>query len=85
MARVIKRSLLISLPISIAVTAYARMELMKYKLSVKGSVLYTDTDSIFTTTPLDDYFIGNNLGQMKLEYIADKAIFIAFLLKQKSC
>jgi len=36
-----------------------------------------DTDSIFTTTQLSSQFIGNKLGQMKLEYVANKAIFIA--------
>jgi DNA polymerase elongation subunit (family B) len=78
--KVLKRALFISLPIAMAVTAYARVELMKYKTAVEGSVLYTDTDSIFTTTPLPDKYIGNNLGQMKLEHVANKAVFIAFLL-----
>jgi len=36
-----------------------------------------DTDSIFTTTQLPEHNLGSALGQMKLEYVANKAIFIA--------
>ena len=48
-----------------AITAYSRIHMIPYKL-LPGTV-YTDTDSIFTTTDLDPSLIGPNLGQMKDE------------------
>ena len=43
------------------------------------SVVYTDTDSIFTTKPLPSHLIGNGLGEMKDELsglIIEEGIFI---------
>jgi DNA polymerase type B, organellar and viral len=51
--------------IAAAVTAYARIHMIYYKL-LPGTV-YTDTDSIFTTDILPDNLIGTSLGQMKDE------------------
>jgi hypothetical protein len=51
--------------IAAAVTAYARIHMIYYKL-LPGTV-YTDTDSIFTTDTLSENFIGSELGQMKDE------------------
>jgi hypothetical protein len=48
-----------------AVTAYARIHMIYYKL-LPGTV-YTDTDSIFTTDVLPELLIGANLGEMKDE------------------
>lgn len=43
----------ISLPISMAVTAYGRMKLYEFKQIVgPESLLYSDTDSVFTTKQL---------------------------------
>lgn len=51
--------------IASAITSYARIEMMQYKLNY--DVLYSDTDSIFTTEKLPDNLIGNELGMMKDE------------------
>lgn len=51
--------------IASAVTAYARIHMIPYKLD--ESTVYTDTDSIFTTKPLNSSFLGKGLGQMKDE------------------
>jgi hypothetical protein len=51
--------------IAAAVTAYARIHMIYYKL-LPGTV-YTDTDSIFTTDVLPELLIGSELGQMKDE------------------
>ena len=51
--------------IAAAVTAYARIQMIPYKLD--PNTLYTDTDSIFTLTPIDPILIGDGLGQMKDE------------------
>jgi len=48
-----------------AVSAYARIHMIYYKL-LPGTV-YTDTDSIFTTDILPDLLIGDELGEMKDE------------------
>jgi hypothetical protein len=51
--------------IASAITSYARIEMMQYKLNY--DVLYSDTDSIFTTDKLPDNLIGGELGMMKDE------------------
>jgi hypothetical protein len=54
-----------NIAIASAVTAYARIHMIGFKLD--GSCIYSDTYSIFTTKPLDDKFIGSSLGLMKNE------------------
>lgn len=51
--------------IAAAVTSYARIHMLPY-INSEG-VVYTDTDSIFTTKKLDDNLIGKELGLMKDE------------------
>jgi hypothetical protein len=51
--------------ISSAVTAYARIHLITFKIA--GSCVYTDTDSVFISEKLDDKFIGSELGFLKVE------------------
>jgi hypothetical protein len=63
--------------IAAAVTAYARIEMIYYK--VNFDVYYTDTDSIFTPDILPKNKIGKGLGLMKNELdgcVIDKAIFL---------
>ena len=68
----------ISLPIAMAVTSYARMRIYEFKAYAgKENLLYSDTDSIFTTVPLPLHMVNSELGAMKLEYIACNAIFLA--------
>lgn len=50
-----------------AITAIARIEMMKYKTIPGLKVLYTDTDSIFTNMELPSNMVGDDLGQMKDE------------------
>lgn len=51
--------------IASAVTSYARMHMITFKTNY--NVIYTDTDSIFTTDKLPDELIGSELGLMKDE------------------
>lgn len=51
--------------ISSAVTAYARIHMISFKID--GFCVYSDTDSVFTTKKLDAKFIGSELGLMKDE------------------
>jgi len=76
----------VSIVISSFVTAYARIHMHKVKLSILkagGAIFYSDTDSIVTDLTLDflkellpDY-IGNKLGQLKLEHLLNEAYFIS--------
>jgi len=71
------RTLNVSIPIFAAVTAYARMHMVQFKIMVGYSVFYSDTDSIDLDRPLDPKFIGPELGKMKLEHIFNKAVYLA--------
>ena len=51
--------------IAAAVTSYARVHMIKYKL--KDGIYYTDTDSIFTNYELNPEEIGSDIGLMKDE------------------
>jgi len=59
------RIVLSNVAVAAAVTSYARIHMIYYKL-LPGTV-YTDTDSIFTTDELPEFLIGPGLGQMKDE------------------
>ncbi len=61
-----------------AVTAYARIVMIPYKLDI--NTLYTDTDSIFTIKPIDPNLLGVELGEMKDELkgqMINEAYFLA--------
>ena len=51
--------------IASAITSYARISMIPFKLD--DGVCYTDTDSIFTTTPIDNSLIGPELVKIKDE------------------
>lgn len=72
-----KGSMNISIPIAAAVTAYARLYMFKFKNFKNTCIFYTDTDSITINKKLDDSLVGDELGQMKLEYFASKAVYLA--------
>jgi hypothetical protein len=68
----------VSIVISAAITAYARIYMNRIKLDILskgGSIYYTDTDSIVTNIPIDN--VGNNIGEFKLEYEIAKGYFIS--------
>lgn len=49
----------------------------QFKNSDDYKLYYTDTDSIYIDKPLDNKWVGKNLGQLKLENIFKKATFLA--------
>ena len=68
----------VSVSIAAAITAYSRIHMSQFKNNPKINLYYTDTDSIYTDSNLDESLISdNNLGSLKLENIVDKAIFLA--------
>ena len=71
-----KKNLNISVVISSAVTACARIHMSKFKTMKGVTIYYSDTDSIDIDKPLDPIYIGSGLGKMKLEHIFDDAIFL---------
>jgi len=72
-----KRSINISIPISLAVTANARVHMSQFKTMDDVIVYYSDTDSIDINKPLDSKFVGKELGKMKLEHIFNKVVYLA--------
>jgi DNA polymerase type B, organellar and viral len=67
----------VSIAIAAAVTAYARIHMSQFKNNPKINLYYTDTDSIYTDSDIDESLISDKiLGKLKLENICDKAIFL---------
>jgi hypothetical protein len=73
----------INVGIAAAITALARIYMSKFKNNPLIKLFYTDTDSIFTdkspqqmNTIFND-IIGNKLGQLKLECVINRAVFLA--------
>jgi hypothetical protein len=66
----------ISIAISSIVTASARIHMSKFKTNKKLTIYYIDTDSIDIDQELDPNFVGEELGQMKLEHVFEDAVFL---------
>jgi len=67
----------INIAIAAAITGYARIHMSQFKNNNNYNLYYSDTDSAYIDTPLDEHLIGTNLGLMKLECICDDAVFLA--------
>lgn len=68
-----------------AVTAYGRIERIKYKTMPGYEVYYTDTDSIFVNKPHSTEMVGDGLGQMKDELKGGVRSKGYFLVIKKYC
>jgi hypothetical protein len=64
----------INVAISLFITAYARIHIHSYAKKYDLTIYNMDTDSIVTDKPLPDNDVGNELGQMKLEYVIVKGL-----------
>jgi len=72
-----RRKLNISVPISSAITSYARIFMSKFKNLPDVTLYYSDTDSIYIDKVLDSIFVSNTeLGKFKLERIFERAAFL---------
>jgi hypothetical protein len=67
----------VNVAIASAITAEARINMSIFKNNPEFKIYYSDTDSIVTNKPLPDSMVGNALGQVKLEYVITKAVFLA--------
>jgi len=67
----------VNIAIASAITAGARVHMSIFKNNPLFNLYYSDTDSIFIDMPLPLEFIGKQLGLLKLEYVINKAVFLA--------
>jgi hypothetical protein len=68
----------INVGVASAITAYSRILMTQFKNNPKINLYYSDTDSIYTDSDLDQTFISNKiLGKLKLENVIKKAIFLS--------
>lgn len=70
-------SLNINTPIALFVTAYSRMFMAEFKLKYADNLYYTDTDSLVLDCKLPNKYVGDNLGQFKLEYKIKEGVFLS--------
>ena len=75
-----QHSIMSNVALAAAVTAYARIVMIPFKID--PNTLYTDTDSTFTTKPLDLSLLGDDLGLMKDE-LKGQVIAEAYFLGPK--
>lgn len=67
----------VNIAIASAITSHARVVMSAYKNSGLFTLYYSDTDSIVIDRPLPEGLVGALMGQMKLEYVISKAVFLA--------
>jgi hypothetical protein len=67
----------VSIAIAAAITAYSRIHMSQFKNNPNINLYYSDTDSIYTDSELDEKFLSETiLGKLKLETQNKKAIFL---------
>lgn len=68
----------INVAIASAITAYARIEMSRFKNNPNFTLHYSDTDSAYISSMLPESDMSNTiLGKMKLEHICTRGIFLA--------
>jgi hypothetical protein len=68
----------VSIAVAASITAYSRVHMSQFKNNPNINLYYTDTDSIYTDSEIDESFIDNKvLGKLKLENVCEKTIFLA--------
>jgi len=66
-----------NIAVASAITAEARIHMSYFKNNPKFHIYYSDTDSAFIDGELPEEMVGKGLGQLKLEYVIKKAVFLA--------
>jgi len=67
----------ISVVVSTIISSSSRIFMSQFKTNENIIIYYSDTDSIDVEKELDPIFVGNELGQMKLEHIFDDVVFLS--------
>lgn len=65
-----------SIPIAAAITAGARVYMSYFKNMDNINIFYSDTDSLDLDRPLDNKYVGDELGQFKLEHHFAEAVYL---------
>jgi len=70
----------LSVYIAAAITSYSRIHIITFKTIKDNKILYSDTDSVFLSKPLDDKYISSTiLGIIKDELKGHKIVKYLFL------
>ena len=67
----------VNIAIASAITAAARVQMSVFKNNHNFNLYYSDTDSIVIDNSLPESMVGKELGQLKLEHLISKAVFLA--------
>ena len=67
----------VNIAIASAITAYGRIHMSQFKNNPNYKLYYSDTDCAVLNTLLPAELVGPGLGQMKLEHVITKGIFLA--------
>jgi hypothetical protein len=67
----------INIALASAITGAARVFMSVFKNNPNFTLYYSDTDSAVIDEMLPASIVGNGLGQMKLEHVINKAVFLA--------
>ena len=67
----------VNISIASAITSEARIHMTFFKNNPNFNLYYSDTDSAFIDKELSNELVGIGLGQVKLEYVINKAVFLA--------
>jgi hypothetical protein len=67
----------VNVAIATTITAGARVIMSTFKNNPDYRLYYSDTDSVVIDRELDPGLVGNQLGQLKLEKVIAKAVFLA--------
>lgn len=65
----------INIAFASAITAYARIEMTKFKNNPEFNLYYSDTDSIYVDKPLHPVYVGKEIGELKLENKFKEVVF----------
>ena len=76
-AEIMYHGLDINVSVAASITAYGRVLMSLFKNNSNFNLYYSDTDSAIIDRSLPEQLVGNELGQLKLEYEIGNAVFIA--------
>jgi hypothetical protein len=67
----------VNVAIASAITSYARIYMSSFKNNDNFNLYYSDTDSIVIDQELPESLVGNKLGELKLEHVIERGVFLA--------
>jgi hypothetical protein len=67
----------VNIAVASFITASARVHMSVFRNNPDYNLYYSDTDSIVIDKPLHEAMVGSLLGQVKLEHVVERAVFLA--------